>query len=106
MSESYESPSPGEDRQEYDCAECGLCCIDIGGPLYASPADRDCWRQLGLTGLEEKVENTGADHSCPFLTLEKPFRCTIYFVRPTVCVKFENGGGNCRALRAKHGLPL
>jgi len=107
MSESYQYPSPsGEDRQEYDCADCGLCCIDTGGPVYASPADKDVWRQLGMTDLEEIVGTNDANSPCPMLTLEKPYRCGIYGVRPTVCVKFENGGGNCRALRAKHGLPV
>jgi Fe-S-cluster containining protein len=97
---------PVEGRQQYDCGECGRCCGEIGGPLYLFPHDRECWREEGVTGLEEIFATTDADHPCPFVRTEKPFHCTIYAHRPTVCIKFINGGDECRAVRAKHGLPL
>jgi Fe-S-cluster containining protein len=107
MSESSENSSTtGAGRKEYDCAECGLCCIDIGGPLYVYPADRDRWQDAGVTGLTGKFATTDADHPCPFLTSAKPFRCTIYPLRPHVCTVFANGEGACRDLRRKHGLPV
>jgi Fe-S-cluster containining protein len=93
------------DKPGYDCAECGLCCIHLGGPLYLYPQDIQRFESEKKTALMERFGTTDADHACPCLT-GPPYRCTIYPDRPLVCHYFEIGGRPCRELRAKHGLPV
>jgi Fe-S-cluster containining protein len=108
-------------RQEYDCAECGLCCTSYGASLYFYEEDFARWREEGDENILRRLPvmneegwasgwrspQTGREETdCPFLTIEAGYRCSIYPTRPLVCRHFANGGSACRELRAKHGLPV
>jgi len=105
-------------NQEYDCAECGLCCTHYGDDVHIYEEDLQRWQQEKetqvLVRLQVKGETATAWHSldgktkecaCPFLS-DEPYRCSIYPTRPLVCRHFANGGSACRELRVKHGLPV
>jgi len=94
------------DHPEYNCGECGLCCIHYGGSLHLYPEDADRWRQENAPSILAYFEaKTDPALACTFVTAE-PHRCTIYETRPLVCRHFANGGSACRDLRTQHGLAI
>jgi Fe-S-cluster containining protein len=88
---------------EYDCAECGLCCIHFGGSLNLYPDDIVRWEEEKNTHLIA-IFTAPSDKPCSLLSSGN--RCTVYETRPLVCRHFANGGSACRELRAEHGLAL
>lgn len=107
---------------EYNCAECGLCCIGYGATLYFYEEDLARWQREGAENILRRLHviqgpaggiNNGwrspdgsEERSCPFLATDEGYRCSIYPTRPLVCRHFANGGSACRELRKKHGLPV
>jgi Fe-S-cluster containining protein len=106
-------------NQEYDCAECGLCCTEYGSDLHLYEEDVRRWREADETQVLRRLrvigetatawyspDNGQKETACPFLTSADGYRCAIYPARPLVCRHFANGGSACRELRARHGLPV
>lgn len=105
--------------REYDCGECGLCCINYGGEMHVYEEDLLRWRQEKETKILarlrvlnneaatwQSVDGEKEEGPCHWLTNEGGYRCSIYQTRPLVCRHFANGGSACRELRAKYGLPV
>lgn len=109
--------------QEFDCAECGLCCTEYGATLYFYEEDLARWQREGAENILRRLhvvpgpaggiangwrspDDGSEEKSCPFLRTEAGYRCGTYETRPLVCRHFANGGSACRDLRQKHGLPV
>ncbi len=107
---------------EYECKKCGLCCM---GHLILEASVLDVLREPQISQLGQELDtdsesdlgepcwslNTGIKitglPACPFAvfnTLTGNCTCMIYKARPSMCVAFEPGGGQCLGLRQEVGL--
>jgi Fe-S-cluster containining protein len=105
---------------EYDCQQCGACCVDYFGgpdyvPLHRGEAAR--MRRLGLPVISARWgESLGTrPHDGPrgpavcaaFAgTVGQSCACSIYPDRPVECRRFERGSLACRSTRLEAGLPV
>jgi Fe-S-cluster containining protein len=105
---------------EYDCQQCGACCVDyFGGPEYVPlhPGEAQRMRRLGLPVIRAKWgdclgtrphDGPGGPAVCAAFSGKVGQRCacSIYPDRPVECRWFERGSLECRATRLEAGLPL
>lgn len=104
---------------EYNCQQCGACCIDsFGSKGYVRLGERDARRmeRLGLPVVLDGGEMWLGTHSpvgpagdsvCSAFSgnVGGNCRCLIYADRPDACQRFEVGGRWCRDARRTAGLP-
>lgn len=105
---------------EYDCQQCGACCIDyFGSKGYVRLGERDVRRmeRLGLPVILDGGEawlgtnspdGPAGNSVCSAFSgnVGKTCRCSIYADRPDACQRFEVGGRWCREARRGVGLPV
>lgn len=105
---------------EYDCQQCGACCIDAFGTkgyVRLNERDTDRMERLGLpvildggeAWLGTHLSDGSAGHSvCSAFAgdVGNACRCLIYADRPEACQRFEVGGRWCREARRTCGLPV
>lgn len=91
-------------KPEWECVQCGRCCMDYGGFLSATDEDIVRWKREGRHNILEKVKIirsgerviaaelwfnpiSGREYIyCPFLKREgNRTKCLIYETRPQVC---------------------
>ena len=87
----------GQKPKNFDCKQCGRCCLIYGGLLQASSADIKLWEKEGRDDILKwecwgelwinRDTNTEA-FRCPFLRKlpnKDKYICRIYDFRPEVC---------------------
>jgi Fe-S-cluster containining protein len=108
---------------EYDCQDCGACCVqqapfDGASYVYLDRTETRRMRRLGLTVVRAAVgasflgcrahAGAGGQPTCVAFAgvVGGPCGCSIYEHRPSVCRQFEVGEALCREARRQAGLPV
>jgi Fe-S-cluster containining protein len=105
---------------EYDCQECGACCVNFFGTadyVGLSVAEARRLRTLSLPVVADRRGNLslgtrphdgpGGETICVAFAGEVGglCGCSVYEQRPTECRRFEAGSLKCRVARQESGLP-
>jgi uncharacterized protein len=108
---------------EYDCQECGACCVQQGAPdgacyVYLDREEARRMRRLGLTVVRAALGESflgcrsyggaGGRPTCVAFqgVVGGSCGCSVYADRPGVCRQFEVGEALCREARRRAGLPV
>ncbi len=88
-------------NKNFECKQCGRCCLLYGSCLPAFPKDLELWEKEGRDDILAWVEFPGdlwtnqENHKevdrCPWLRKfpnKNKYYCRIYDVRPEVCRKY------------------
>jgi Fe-S-cluster containining protein len=105
---------------EYDCQQCGACCVDFFGTEgYIQLADGEparmrrlslpvvSWNGQTLLGTRPH-DGPGGETCCTAFVghIGGACACAIHPDRPRACREFEVGSEGCRFARQEAGLPV
>ena len=105
---------------EYDCQQCGACCVDYFGTegyISLGPGEPQRLRRLGLPVVEWHGQvllgtrpHAGpvGDRACAAFVgaVGGECGCAIYLDRPAECRRFVVGSLGCQFARREAGLPV
>src|SRR5262249_32251956 len=111
----------GGGGMEYDCQQCGACCVDLFGDdgfVHLTDEEADGMRRVGLpvvNGYHGRPllgtvphSGPGGDTICAAFAghVGGSCGCSIYPDRPKLCRDFQPGGFKCLVARREAGLPV
>ncbi len=105
---------------EYDCQQCGACCVDYFGTEGYIQLDAVEIRRMGRLGLPvvqwhgqpllatRGHDGPGGATCCVAFAgaVGTSCACAIHPDRPRACREFEAGSPGCRFAREEAGLPV
>ena len=105
---------------DYDCQECGACCVDYfgtAGYIQLETGEASRLRRLGLPvvnwhgqtllGTKPHQGPTGDTCCIAFVgEVGSACACSIHPDRPRACREFAAGSPGCQYARREAGLPL
>lgn len=107
-------------EEEYDCQQCGACCVDYFGTeghIQLRPAEAARLRRVGLPVVDWRGQvllgtrphdGPGGATCCVAFVGEvgRDCACAIHPERPHACRAFEAGSAGCVFARQAAGLPV
>ena len=84
-----------------ECAGCGACCHR--GHAFVEVVDGDLTPREHVVVVEGQTVLPRPEGGCVYLTA-KPFRCSVYALRPAGCRDYEVGGDACLEARRTAGV--